>query len=77
MKEDNRLPIRSPLHCLAMEKDRLLIPSEQIQLVKTMLFHLEWQREVARAFEQQIAGRLPAGSQAFAAERIDSLGVGR
>ena len=42
-----------------------------------MLLNLEWQREIARTLEQQIAGRLLAGSQAFAAERINSFGVGR
>jgi hypothetical protein len=57
--------------------DRLLIPIKQTHLIKAMLLNLEWQREIARTLEQQIAGRLLAGSQAFAAERINSFGVGR
>jgi len=58
-----------------LDGDRSLIPIKQIHLIKTMLLNLEWQRKVSRTLEQQIAGRLLAGAQAFAAERINRFGV--
>lgn len=51
--------------------DLLLIPAKQIHLIKTKLLHLERQREIPRALEQQIVRRLLAVTQTFDTESVD------
>jgi hypothetical protein len=56
-KSGHRLLICGPI-CLIFHF--LLIPIKQTHLIVARLFNLEWQREVPRALQQQVAGRLLA-----------------